>query len=420
MKIILAAKCVHPFHPYGGVQKYVYFYAKALARKGIDVEIVAPVDQKGPRTEVYEGLTYTFLRPSIQKYLEYPIGWLGVHLFSYSLARYLRDKDFDILHAFDLTSYQYLKQRIRKPVIAHIFTDNYLTNPITLGNMANLTASRFDKIKEQKVKITPYSEGALKRRYLLQYLLKIKPMHYCLQNCDRIFIEAVMFCDEVSELFHLEKEKSNVIPVGVDVDLIEQQCLDSSLSRQDLSFEKNDIVLITVNRLAADKGIDKIILALDSLKERNPHLKLIIIGSGYQEREVIDMIEERGLKDRVRHFKNVSEDELYPYYRLSDIYISAFSFPGSSISTLEAMACSLPIITTAQPWLVDEGRNGMVINNNDPDSIRSAIVSLLEQDQLIEQGKISRELVGQYDWDQIAEKAIEQYGQVVNRKAVLI
>jgi len=134
MKIVLAAKSVYPFHPYGGIQKYVYYFAKHLVKKGLDIEIVVPLDRGRPRTETFEGLTYTFLSPSIYWYLEYPIGWLGVHLFSYSLSNYLKRKSFDILHSFDLAGYQYLQVKNHRPVIAQVFTDNYLSNPIGLNN----------------------------------------------------------------------------------------------------------------------------------------------------------------------------------------------------------------------------------------------------------------------------------------------
>ena len=117
MKIILAAKSVYPFHPVGGVQKYVYYFAKNLAQQGVEVEIVAPLDKGQPRSERFDGLTYTLLRPCISWYLEYPIGWLGVHLFSYSLAAYLRRQTFDLAHCFDMTGLQYLRQPSRKPVI---------------------------------------------------------------------------------------------------------------------------------------------------------------------------------------------------------------------------------------------------------------------------------------------------------------
>jgi len=416
MKIILAAKSVYPFHPFGGVQKYVYYFAKALARKGVDLEIVAPLDKGTPRTESYENLKYTFLRPSIQRYLEYPIGWLGVHLFSRSLSGYLKNKEFDLLHAFDLASYQYLKRHTRKPVIAQIFTDNYLTNSITLSSVLNFTASRFEKIKEKKVKITPFSSGAVKRRYLPQYLLKIKPLHYCLKNCERIFIEADIFRDEVNELYQLDKTKSDIVPVGVDINMINSRLQAESVSREELGFEDKDIVLITVNRLAADKGIDKIILALEALIKDVPQLKLIIIGSGYQEQELLEMIDQLGLRNRIRLLKNIPEEQLYKYYKASDIYVSAFSFLGSSISTLEAMACSLPVITTAQPWLIKEEKNGAFVNDNSNESIRKAVLKLVQQRKLNEQGKVSREIVQDYDWKKIADSAVVHYEKILTRK----
>lgn len=413
MKVVLAAKSVYPFHPFGGVQKYVYYYAKALARRGVDVEIVAPLDAGSPRTEMYEGLKYIFLRPSIYRYLEYPIGWLGVHLFSYSLARYLRNKEFDVLHAFDLTGYQYLKRRSRKLVIAHIFTDNYLTNPIALSDVSNLTSSRFEKIKEEKVRISPFSSGAVKRKYLAQYLFKIKPIYFCLKKCERIFLEADVVREEVNDLYRLDQAKGAVVPVGVDINMIEGKLQATSVSREELGLDSEDIVLITVNRLAADKGIDKIILALEALKRNIPQIKLIIVGSGYQEKELYEMIERKGLKDCVRHFKNVPEEELYKYYKVSDIYISAFSFLGSSISTLEAMACSLPVITTAQPWLVQEGRNGIVLKSNDPELIEGAVLKLVKEGDLKEKGKVSKDIVKDFEWDHIAGKALEEYKEIV-------
>ncbi|MCK5082253.1 MAG: glycosyltransferase family 4 protein, partial [Candidatus Omnitrophica bacterium] len=278
MKVVLAAKSVYPFHPFGGVQKYVYYYAKALVRMGVDLEIVAPLDNGAPRTETYEDLKYTFLRPSIYRYLEYPIGWLGVHLFSHSLACYLKDKEFDLLHAFDMASYRYLKKRPRKPVVAHIFTDNYLSNPITLNDAANLTASKFEKIKEEKVKITPFSSMMVKSKYLAQYLFKIKPMYFCLKNCERIFLEDDIFREEVNDLYCLEEAKSDIVPVGVDVGMINNRLQFASVSREELGLGPEDVVLITVNRLAADKGVDKIVLALEKILKKDPRVKLIIVG----------------------------------------------------------------------------------------------------------------------------------------------
>jgi len=118
MKVILATKSIYPFHSVIGVQKYAYYLAKFLTKNNIDVEIVARLDKKGkPRREKIDGITYTLIRPAIYRYIEYPVGWIGVHLFSWSLAKYLQKKEFDVLHAFDIVSYKYLKFRDRRPTL---------------------------------------------------------------------------------------------------------------------------------------------------------------------------------------------------------------------------------------------------------------------------------------------------------------
>lgn len=413
MKVILAAKSVYPFHPFGGVQKYVYYFAKSLARQGVDLEIVAPVDGGKPRTEGFDGLTYRLLSPAIYKYLEYPVGWVGVHLFSRSLAKYLRSARFDLLHSFDLTGYQYLRTPERKPTVAHIFTDNYLCNPIPLGGIANV--ANFDKIKETKIKLSPFDDWKVKAQYLPQYLLKVKPLRSVLTRSDAVFFEDDLFLKEVAELYRADTSKSHVVPVGIDLSYVQQALPGGSLSREQLGLALNDVVLITVNRLAADKGVDKIIAALEMLVEQEPRTKLIIIGSGYQEKELLEMIAQKGLAGYVRHFKDVPEKDLYQYYKISDIYLCAFSYPGSSISTLEAMACSLPIVTTAQPWLVQEGENGLVLKDNDPCSIRDAVLRLVQEDKLKEQGVISRIIVQKFEWENIAKKAVEKYEEILRK-----
>lgn len=412
MKVILAAKSVYPFHPFGGVQKYVYYFAKYLAQRGIDVEIVAPVDAGKPRTEVYEGLTYRLLSPSIYRYLEYPAGWLGVHLFSRSLAEYLRRVEFDVLHSFDLTGYQYLKTRNRKPVIAHIFTDNYLCNPLPLGNIFNIL--NFDRIKEKKVRLSPFDSRAVKLQYLPQHLLKVKPLHAALTRCDAVLFEDEIFLKEVGELYRIGSQKSYVVPVGVDIPYVQEAlAAGRPISRADLGFNADDTILITVNRLAADKGVDKIILALEEIVQQAPRVKLLIIGSGYQEKELLEMLTQKGLGKYVRHFKNVAEEDLYQYYKISDLYLCAFSYPGSSISVLEAMACSLPVITTAQPWLIRQGENGLVLEDNNPFSLRDAVLRLVREDRLKTQGAVSKVIVEDFGWERIAEKAVEIYKEVL-------
>jgi len=417
MKVILAAKCVHPFHPFGGIQKYVYNYAKFLAKEGIEVEIIVPLDEGEARAETYQGIKYTLLAPSIQRYLECPVGWFGVHLFSLKLASYLKCINFDLLHSFDMVGYQYLKVKGRKPVISHVFTDNYLCNPISVWNFSSifsLFGRKTSRIKKEKITLSPFAAKKMIIKCPLQYFFKTKPMHYCLARSEAIFFEEDVFCKEVAKLFRINTNKCHVVPVGTDISFINSQISKDTVSRADLGLGSEDLVLITVNRLAADKGVDKILLALDKIRKDLPNIKLIIVGSGYQEKELLKLIAEKNLGNNIRHFKDVSEEELCTFYKISDIYVSAFSFSGSSISTLEAMACSLPVITTAQPWLVINNENGVVLSKNEPELIKNAVIRMVKENKLKMKGKISNQIIQKYDWKIIVQTAKKKYEQILS------
>ncbi len=290
MKVILAAKSVYPFHPFGGVQKYVYYFAKHLIAQGVDVEIIAPLDQGRPRTEIFEGIAYTLIAPSISSYLELPVGWVGVHLFARRLAEHLKGKQFDILHSFDMAGLYYLNVPNRKPVMAHIFSDNYLCNPISVAKYLSLFGYKPKDIAKPKIALSPFASLALIAQYPAQYFLKTKPMHRYLCGSERVFVEAPMFCGEVVGLFRLDPSKVETLPVGVDTEYVRQRIQASSLERPALGFVPQDLVLLTVNRLAADKGVDKLVGALKIIRQELPTAQLLIVGKGYQEEELLEHI----------------------------------------------------------------------------------------------------------------------------------
>ncbi len=416
MKIILAAKSIYPFHPVGGVQKNTYHLARCLTGEGVDVEVVAPLDGGKPRTETVDGVRYTLLAPSIFRYLEYPIGWLGVHRFSASLSRYLQRNDFDLLHGFDMVGLQYSKLENRKPVIATIFTDNYLTNPISSNplNILSFFGKKTQFIKQEKIKISPFADMKTILQYPWQYFLKARPMAENLNRADLVFVEDESFKQEVAELFRLGNDRCDVCPVGLDLSALDQKIQAAKLKRSDIGLKPEDIVLISVNRLRADKGVDKIMLAVKALI-KDFSIKLLVVGDGYQKEELEALMRENDLGGHVFLLGNIAEDELYDYYRMSDIYICAFSYPGSSLSTLEAMACSLPMITTAQPWLLRGHENGMVIENNKPETIAKAVTAILQKGQLKGAGRVSREIVKTYDWRLIVKSLIKKYEAILHQ-----
>ncbi len=102
MKVIIACRDVYPFnYGYSGSPKYIYNLCKYLVKQGVDVEIATSLNSGKRRTEIYDGIKYTLIPPNTNKRLT--AFWCS--LFGINLVKYLRGKDFDILHGYDVVPY---------------------------------------------------------------------------------------------------------------------------------------------------------------------------------------------------------------------------------------------------------------------------------------------------------------------------
>jgi glycosyltransferase involved in cell wall biosynthesis len=120
MKVIISPGAkIYPFHTgYGGVEKYIYSLSKHLVKEGIDVEIVSTSANNKRESKIFENIKYTFVPPLITGRMPSP---LRSYLFNLNLAKYLKKKDFDILHSYGCSAYTYLHFKKRVPTIISSF-----------------------------------------------------------------------------------------------------------------------------------------------------------------------------------------------------------------------------------------------------------------------------------------------------------
>ena len=103
---------------------------------------------------------------------------------------------------------------------------------------------------------------------------------------------------------------------------------------------------------------------------------------------IIKLIEELDLKDRVILLGSVPNEQLPEIYNAADIYVSTSLSDGSSLSLMEAMCCGLPVVVTDVPanleW-IREGFNGLIAERKNIDSIADRLIKLLSSDKMIKQ-----------------------------------
>ena len=389
MKIVISVKSIYPFHSYGGVEKYIFNMAKHLVDRGIEVEIVAPIYKLNFKQEFYENIQFTFLYPKISHFLSSSLGRIGEHLFGLSLSSYLSKIDFDLLHGVELTPYIYLHRNNRKPVVSHLFYDTYRKKPYK---------DKLHLIKAPFVSV--FKTGAVK---------------YCIKSSESIITETPLQSQELIDLFEVSEKKILDIPVAIDLNLVNNFKENSKISRRQIGIKENDFVLISVNRLVPEKGIEYLIHALKTIKDNVKQTKLILIGDGYLEQRIISMIKNYELSKNVIHLKNVSEEELYGYYSISDLYVSPTLQDDFIMGIQEAMACGLAIVSTGQKGLVNDNINGYVVEKRNPESIAGKVIEIYTKKSSRTMGKQSKDIIKDYDWNIVIDKLIKIYGKILNK-----
>ncbi len=158
-------------------------------------------------------------------------------------------------------------------------------------------------------------------------------------------------------------ERVTVIPNGIRLDHYQKPV--SAEERTALlgryGFEDNGKTLVMVTRVSREKNIKEILRMLPALLRELPEAQLLIVGDGPYRSRLEEYCAESGLTEHVRFTGMVGRDEVYRYYALGDVFVSASTFEVHSMSYLEAMAAGLPLVCREDMSLLgvlENGKNG--------------------------------------------------------------
>ncbi len=202
-----------------------------------------------------------------------------------------------------------------------------------------------------------------------------------------------------------------VVPNGVDLDIFSQRLTDteSFALKSKLNKKYTDTFLITTSRLVPKNAVNDIIMALTYLPVE---VKLLILGNGFQENELKELVLKEGLQDRVHFLGYVPYKNIPPYLNVSDIFIRPSLSEGFGNSFVEAMAAEIPVIATPVGGIVDflyDKKTGLFCNVHDPKSIAKAVEKILSNFDLRNTLVLNaKKMVGErYSWDLVAQKMRE-------------
>ena len=184
--------------------------------------------------------------------------------------------------------------------------------------------------------------------------LALNPYHWYTLVAERRLFESrrlrAVICnsnmvkDELRRHFGLDESRLHVIYSGVDLAAFHPDLRQSwrTRKREELGIADSAMVFVFVGSGFRRKGLPQLLRALSSLRDGH----LVVVGTDKELPALRRVAGQLNLSGRV-HFAGGQED-VKPWYAMADCFVLPTLYDPFPNAALEAMACGLPLITSAQ------------------------------------------------------------------------
>jgi glycosyltransferase involved in cell wall biosynthesis len=169
-----------------------------------------------------------------------------------------------------------------------------------------------------------------------------------LQRADRVFAVSDSL-RQVALGLGVPPERVRVVGNGVDLERFTP--VDRTQARAALGLPESAPVLVSVGGLCERKGFHRVIACLPALHAQGTPAHLLVVGGpspeGDMTAELQAQVQALGLSQHVHFTGPVPPSDLHRVLSAADVFVLATRNEGWANVFLEAMACGLPVITTA-------------------------------------------------------------------------
>lgn len=362
MKLAMIDEC-YQSKGYGGTSSWTNRLSSYFATINLDHQILSY--RNGLKTRIPK---FIKLYPNLREMMAYP--YLG--------RRYLPgiEKKFDIIHFVAAPSLAWYKPAVPSVVSVHY-----------LQTRQNSLYNRLLPLK-YKILFNPIVHTwiqALERRAYPQ--------------ADRIIVCKEEFKQYLVDKYNIASEKIAIIKYGVDPGQFSPEW----------DWATKERLALFVGRGSVGKGFDTLVAAAPQIKG-----DIVAVASRIP----------KFCREKIARYKNfkvvtgIPVAELLTLYRKASVFVMPSLSEGSPLTTLEAMACGLPVVCTNEGGggYIQDGINGYIFPARNPNVLAAQVNDLFDHPDVAKEfGHINREMVEKkYTLPVIAEQTIQIYRELLN------
>jgi glycosyltransferase involved in cell wall biosynthesis len=205
-----------------------------------------------------------------------------------------------------------------------------------------------------------------------------KAIKWLLDSSDRIVTPSKAYREDVARVFPQLRGKIVFIHNGVDLaELGNRSCDSASIKRPPY--------ILCVAMHNEKKGLDVLLRAFALIHDREPSLKLMLVGDGPLRGQLEDLASTLRIANKVEFLGRQGRTQVADLLHSCELFVLPSRSEPFGIAIIEAMACKKPVVATSVggiPEIIEHQKNGILVEPDNPDALAEALVTVLKDPTL--------------------------------------
>lgn len=400
MKVLMLGWELPP-HNSGGLGIACYQLCKALSRQNLDIEFILPYEAEhdvdfmkvtaarpqGISEIIKSGIAYDSYKYILEDGRE---EWLSIHdqqeLFQQAVATLAEEREFDIVHAHDWLTFRAalrVKESRNCPIVLHVHS---VESDRAGGGHGNPFVREIEglslHIADKVIAVSEHTKRAIIRDYGVPSD-KIEVIHNSIEAKDLQFFGA-----------------DNAY---VYIDMMKQ-----------LGYR----VVVNIGRLTIQKGLPNLLRAAQKVVAKEPKTLFLVVGSGEQKYELIELAAELGIGPNVIFTDFQRGKNWRDAFKIGDLFVMPSVSEPFGLTPLEAIGYGTPAMVSRQSGVSEVLQNCLKVDYWDIDEMANQIVGVMQNDAL--RDELWRNAYNEYSgmsWNKASERLKQVYEHHVTKVA---
>lgn len=363
MKILMLGWELPPYNS-GGLGTACYQLCQSLS-KSVDIEFILPyqaehnisfMEVTAAHPQSVAAVQRAGIAYDSQKYIftDGSEEWVDIHtqqeIYEHAVAEMAQTKEFDIVHAHDWLTFR-AALRVREirgcPIIMHVHSVESDRAGSQQGNplVKEIEATGL-MLADRIIAVSKHTKKAIMRDY------------------------------------HIPADKIEVVHNSIDAGDIVLPDPDNSYRYLTLMKQLGYRVVVNIGRLTIQKGLPNLLRAAQLVVVKNPKTLFLIVGSGEQYRELVELAAELGIGQNVLFADFQRGKRWRDAFAIGDLFVMPSVSEPFGLTPLEAISYGTPVLVSKQSGISEVLNNCLKVDFWDIDEMANVITAVVQNDDL--------------------------------------